>query len=503
DEIVDTSDPINTLEYLFLGKEKPECMDAADVDDSGIIDTTDAVYTLEHLFLGGQKPPAPYPEKGYDVTREGDKPDELNCKGFNGVVLLNKGGLILDIPNTWYRITQHVLGGYIIEGENSILDGQKANIILDDSTIEDNGIRVSANNIEVKDVAIRNYDTDKKRKTGILITGENAYVSNVEIRLHSSGSKGIDLTNTRGATLEDINIRNSGYSRSMGITGDLVDKLTIKNFNILTSGRGEYNRGISFSGCRDIFIKEGNIEIIDSIDSDALILQSCTMASLESLKLFTGGNFNPETNNGMSFYNSKEIKGREIEIITDGKYSNGINGHEFEGEFDDLFIQTKNFDSYGILSSLEDKIVIKNTIIQTSGLYDISFLNYARGYVDAINSYISKERVLFGTSSQFNPKLNVYWNLDARITDTSNNPLEAALVEGYDTNNNPIFSEYTNTDGRIQQKTLLSYIQDKDGIKYAYPHKIQISKPGYQTKNDIFDLTGNVDLRYVLEPTNN
>ena len=77
DGVVNISDAIFTLDYLFLGGPAPYCDDAADADDSGRLDITDAVRILNHLFLGTATIPAPYPEEGRDETV-----DSLGCLGF-------------------------------------------------------------------------------------------------------------------------------------------------------------------------------------------------------------------------------------------------------------------------------------------------------------------------------------------------------------------------------------------------------------------------------------
>jgi hypothetical protein len=65
---------LRLLGYLFLGGVAPLCLDAADVNDSGVLDLSDAVHLLNHLFSGGPPPPLPYPEEGQDLT-----PDDLDC----------------------------------------------------------------------------------------------------------------------------------------------------------------------------------------------------------------------------------------------------------------------------------------------------------------------------------------------------------------------------------------------------------------------------------------
>ena len=76
DGAVDLSDSIFTLSYLFLGGPDPDCLDAADADDSGEILITDAIYALQALFAAGSTIPDPYPYVGTDAT-----PDTLGCAG--------------------------------------------------------------------------------------------------------------------------------------------------------------------------------------------------------------------------------------------------------------------------------------------------------------------------------------------------------------------------------------------------------------------------------------
>jgi hypothetical protein len=79
DGVVDLSDGIRTLGFLFLGVEGPPCLDAADANDSGDVDLSDAVYTFIFLFLGGPRPPLPFPDCDIDST-----PDVLGCKSYLG-----------------------------------------------------------------------------------------------------------------------------------------------------------------------------------------------------------------------------------------------------------------------------------------------------------------------------------------------------------------------------------------------------------------------------------
>lgn len=75
DGIVNLSDGIVILNFLFLEGEAPGCFDAADVDDNGGVRLNDPVFLFNYLFLGGDSPPLPGP------LGCGDDPtdDSLEC----------------------------------------------------------------------------------------------------------------------------------------------------------------------------------------------------------------------------------------------------------------------------------------------------------------------------------------------------------------------------------------------------------------------------------------
>lgn len=72
---VDISDPVHTLNALFLGGSASDCPDAADANDDGAVDISDATMTLNFLFLDTVTSlPAPHPGVGIDPTD-----DTLTC----------------------------------------------------------------------------------------------------------------------------------------------------------------------------------------------------------------------------------------------------------------------------------------------------------------------------------------------------------------------------------------------------------------------------------------
>jgi DNA-binding beta-propeller fold protein YncE len=71
---VGLTDAIVILEYLFLGGERPVCLDAADADDNGTVAITDAILVLNYLYLAGEDPSSPFPDPGQDPTL-----DAMDC----------------------------------------------------------------------------------------------------------------------------------------------------------------------------------------------------------------------------------------------------------------------------------------------------------------------------------------------------------------------------------------------------------------------------------------
>ena len=81
DTLVDISDAIGTLSYLFQGTPMV-CLDAIDTNDDGGIDISDAISTLSYIFAGGTPPAAPGPSTcGVDPASA--TPDPLDCANYD------------------------------------------------------------------------------------------------------------------------------------------------------------------------------------------------------------------------------------------------------------------------------------------------------------------------------------------------------------------------------------------------------------------------------------
>ncbi|MCZ6792794.1 MAG: DUF1565 domain-containing protein [Planctomycetota bacterium] len=80
DETVELGDAITLFSFLFLTGRPLRCHDACDANDDGMLNLSDGIYILQYLFLGEREPPEPFQQRGWDET-----PDQLPpCPGASG-----------------------------------------------------------------------------------------------------------------------------------------------------------------------------------------------------------------------------------------------------------------------------------------------------------------------------------------------------------------------------------------------------------------------------------
>ena len=71
DGLLNITDGVFILNYLFVPMTDTSCPDALDINDDNQIGTTDALMLLNYLFLGGPPPLPPFPDPGLDPTPDG------------------------------------------------------------------------------------------------------------------------------------------------------------------------------------------------------------------------------------------------------------------------------------------------------------------------------------------------------------------------------------------------------------------------------------------------
>ena len=88
DGSLELTDAIIILSYLFLGEDRPLCMEASDADNDAQINLSDGILILSYLFQGGLPPAPPGPPGintgcGLDTDSPGS-PGDLGCESYSG-----------------------------------------------------------------------------------------------------------------------------------------------------------------------------------------------------------------------------------------------------------------------------------------------------------------------------------------------------------------------------------------------------------------------------------
>ena len=86
DSLLDISDAVGILDYLFSGGLRITCLEAADFNNDWLVDITDPVAALNYLFVGGDPPAAPGPvESSCGPDPDAGRPNgDLGCEEYLG-----------------------------------------------------------------------------------------------------------------------------------------------------------------------------------------------------------------------------------------------------------------------------------------------------------------------------------------------------------------------------------------------------------------------------------
>lgn len=95
DHIVDLTDVLASLDYLFQNGPFPDCEKALDSNDDAVVNIADPLFTLLYLFVGGAPPELPFPDCGLDPT-----PDGLSCNSHDACDL---GGPLDGLTESEYQ----------------------------------------------------------------------------------------------------------------------------------------------------------------------------------------------------------------------------------------------------------------------------------------------------------------------------------------------------------------------------------------------------------------
>ena len=156
------------------------------------------------------------------------------------------------------------------------------------------------------------------------------------------------------------------------------------------------------------------------------------------------------------------------------------------------------------LSSTNNNFLGNNLITSLSGSSGSNGIYLIRSYNNTIKdssiSIVGNDvRLVAGTNNSFinitysgediSGELIRKWYLDIQINDSVGDPIENANVSGWNSTNDIIFSELTDSSGRINRQEIIEYINDDGTITYQTPHTINISLDGYITNTTQINFT--------------
>ena len=78
DGVIDLTDQIILLDFLYVTGKPISCMKAADVNDDGEVDLTDCVIALRFLYVGDTNTPC----TSFGVCCPDETPDLLTCEEY-------------------------------------------------------------------------------------------------------------------------------------------------------------------------------------------------------------------------------------------------------------------------------------------------------------------------------------------------------------------------------------------------------------------------------------
>lgn len=150
------------------------------------------------------------------------------------------------------------------------------------------------------------------------------------------------------------------------------------------------------------------------------------------------------------------------------------------------------YNGYGIVNIDSSGISTNDSVITDSVYSDILLENSDNVMT---NTTFDIEKVNITGPSE----MSVKWHFDARILEEGcQNPLENAIVVGYDNFNNLVFNATTNAGGELPIQELLEYVQNSTEKLFYTPYVIKAEKGDYVKEIVILDINQSTYLDIFL-----
>ncbi len=489
-------DAVQTLRYLFLNGEPPQCLDAIDANDDGFLDISDAVYTLLFLFDQGNPPPDPFPHSGYDLT-----PDAWGCDGQQ------------DFTRVFILRQEHLNSGPYTITESGTPDEPLLYAMGENGIAQGSGIIIAPG---VHDIVL--YGNGKTLEYG---RGGLRHLHGVDGRfVYNIKVEGMHLENRIARGTFKFGVIFNNYFGTIAI-----DRTTILTTS--DDGDGIHLEGSTVPGNSQVIISNNEVTTYGS-DADAIYLSGhlagvpATGEIIDSNLVVTYGN----SADGLHVNGGETVVGNSI--TTYGIEALGMDGGlgvvardntmTTYGSYSDVIDISSNNSIHNLrakaLGEHSNAVSIHGDISTGNVISDSSlegFLNdiavYSSGGSLRLTSVsVDMDRVFYAEPSSFQVERS--WYADTWVGDHNHNPMPNVLVEGYRLSDDhqlraPLFFGYTGNDGRLTRQILLGSTDTAQGGTYeAY----QLSA-SYQDGNPVTqeyrygpkgNVAGNIEARFIL-----
>jgi parallel beta-helix repeat protein len=459
---------------------------------------------------------------------------------------------ILSTQDSSYILTNDLTSAgtcFNITASNVTLDCNGYNINYSSSGIAGQvGIGVSdVQNVTIKNCKVNdgNFSSTNANRNGILFYGtDNSFILNSTVIVNSS-SRGIYLGWGASYNVIQNSTGISGNNNGIFIEGASNNNLT-NSVGSSTSAIGiyvyasdnctlMYNNGNSSSNARGLYLYSSNYNTISYNNFTSISGQGVRFERNSSYNILNSNIVSSNTNKGIaitmgSSYNNLtnniayggtrpalnvEIYSENNTLINNTGMSNSSYGISVETESNNNVLLNnfgKSNYSYGTFVNLSDGNQLTNH--RTEGYFADSYALFLRGanntiIRDCINVSAINGDVLYNLTQSINntfinctyrnsgsnetimagSELIRKWYVDINVTNSSGNALANSNVTGYNVTGSWIFSNLSESNGRISRLELKEYTNNAGTRVFETPHIINVSLTDYTTNSSILNLS--------------
>ena len=396
-----------------------------------------------------------YPSEGDWFVNETIVCSSVNIV-LNGSLLINESGT-LTLENSNLRFNSSFDGEFGVENNGTLR--------VISSTIESETshaytfISGAGAGLEIRDSEIRDcgYENAENRKRGVYTESDGTNITNTTFANNYIAL----LVYSDGNNISGNRIFSNYAGLALGGSGSEIERNIIENNEI----------GIGTITGENIRIEHNAIKNSTDTAFTEFLLND-TVINNNTFVNNTGGGFRIE-GKGNNITNNTIIANAQnsgLEVISSENAR--IEGNVILGN------------NYGLSLSCTKNTLLKDNLVNKSKKYDIHMLSSEATFEKT--NYTSLIRK---------------WELDVKVTDAEQNPVEDADVVIRNGMGETVFSGQTDSNGEIPEQVLEEIIENETGIFDFNPYSVNVSKSGFEGNFTEFNLTGDFSLVMVMTQT--